>query len=276
MGSGGAWIIWKESGTILIMYNEKDGMEHPLSDKVALITGGTRGLGKAMARALGARGARVALNYAHDHRQAEHTVDWLQDDGITARSFCSDITNEASCQDLVVRIENTFGPVDIVVNNATGPQPFKNIEQQNWDDYLDQMNYFVKAPLFLAQATLASMKSRRWGRIINIGSEVVELGNPEFGHYVSAKAAMLGLTRSWAHELGPFGITCNLIAPGWIPVERHSRVPDEDKEKYISGVPLGFQGSPGDIGEMVAFLSSGSAGFITGQKIAVNGGNTLL
>jgi 3-oxoacyl-[acyl-carrier protein] reductase len=137
------------------------------------------------------------------------------------------------------------------------------------------LEFFVKSPLLLLQAVLPGMKERKYGRVIQIGSEVMELGNPRFANYVAAKGAQLGQTRSWARELGPYGITVNLVAPGWIPVERHAEAPAEELEAYRSGVPLGYQGKPEDVGRMVAFLASEEAGFITGQKFAVNGGNTL-
>jgi 3-oxoacyl-[acyl-carrier protein] reductase len=105
---------------------------------------------------------------------------------------------------------------------------------------------------------------------------VAELGNPEYGHYVAAKAAMLGLTRSWANELGAYGITVNLIAPGWIPVERHGEVSAADASGYLAGTPFGRLGVPQDIAAATAFLASDEAAFITGQKLSVNGGKTLL
>jgi NAD(P)-dependent dehydrogenase (short-subunit alcohol dehydrogenase family) len=176
---------------------------------------------------------------------------------------------------MVREVTQRFGPVDVLVINATGPQPFIKLEDLTWRGCLDQLEFFVKSPLLLTKAVLGSMKQRRSGRIINIGSEVLEKGVPEFSNYVSAKGAQLGLTRSWAMELAKFNITVNLVAPGWIPTERHDNDPQATKDDYASKVPMGHMGEHEDIAEAVAFLASDGAKFITGQKISVNGGNTL-
>jgi len=168
-----------------------------------------------------------------------------------------------------------FGPINVVVANATGPQPFVKIEDLTWRACLDQLEFFVKSPVLLAKAVVPGMKQRRFGRIINIGSEVFDRGVAEFSNYVSAKGAQLGLTRSWAMELAKFGITVNLVAPGWIPTERHVNDPQEAKDAYAAAVPMGHMGKDEDVAEAVAFLASEGAKFVTGQKLSVNGGNTL-
>src|SRR5262249_46384912 len=141
--------------------------------------------------------------------------------------------------------------------------------------FLDQLEFFVKSPLLLMKAVVKQMKERRYGRIVNIGSEVFERGVPEFSNYVAAKGAQLGLTRSWALELAPWQITVNLVAPGWIPTERHINDPQEAKDAYAALVPMLHMGDPNDVAEAVAYLVSDGAKFITGQKLSVNGGNTL-
>jgi 3-oxoacyl-[acyl-carrier protein] reductase len=176
---------------------------------------------------------------------------------------------------MVSEVEAALGAVEIVVVNATGHQPLLSIEEQTWQSYLDQMEFFVKSPLLLVQAVLPSMRARGFGRVIQIGSEVVELGNPRFANYVAAKGAQLGQTRSWARELAASGITVNLVAPGWIPTERAFSATEEEKAAYAQAVPMQRMGVPEEVGRVVAFLASEDASFITGQKLSVNGGNTL-
>lgn len=244
--------------------------------KVALVTGASRGLGAVIARALAADGWAVAVNYARDDAGAARVVADIEAGGGRACVARFSIIDRNEIERGVAEVAGRLGPVDLLVNNATGPQPMLPLMEQTWRDYLDQLEFFVKGPLELLQAVLPDWRARRSGRIINIGSEVVELGNPEFGSYVAAKGAMLAMTRSWARELAPEGITCNLVAPGWIPVERHEDVAEEALEEYRALTPLGRSGSPRDIAEAVVFLASDGAGFITGQKLAVNGGRTLL
>ncbi|MCX5496000.1 SDR family oxidoreductase [Kaistia dalseonensis] len=243
--------------------------------KTALVTGASRGLGAAMAKALAAAGWAVAVNYAHDDAGAARVVDDIAMLGGKAASFKFDVTDKASVRHGIATIAHELAPVELIVNNATGPQPMMPIEDQSWDDHLDQLRFFVKAPLLLLQTVLPDWKTRKVGRVINIGSEVVDIGNPDFGHYVAAKAAMVGLTRSWARELGPYGINVNLVAPGFVPVERHATATADDIEDYRRDVPLARMGVPEEIAATVGFLASPQADFITGQTIAVNGGRTL-
>jgi 3-oxoacyl-[acyl-carrier protein] reductase len=243
--------------------------------RTTLITGASRGLGAAIAVELGLAGNNVAVNYFNSAEAAEQVCARIRDAGADARTFKADVRDEVEIDRMVSEVEAIFGGVDVLVVNATGPQPFLSIEEQTWQAYLDQLEFFVKSPLLLLKRVLPGMRKRGFGRIINIGSEVMELGNPRFANYVAAKGAQLGLTRSWARELGPTGITVNLVAPGWIPVERHAGATQAELDAYKRGVPMQHMGKPEDVAKMVAYLASDGAGFITGQKFAANGGNTL-
>ncbi|MBS1183678.1 MAG: 3-oxoacyl-[acyl-carrier protein] reductase [Proteobacteria bacterium] len=244
--------------------------------KVALVTGASRGLGAVMARELAHAGWAVAVNYANDTRGAEAVAGDIRDSGGRAFAVKFSVIDHSQIASGLQDIARALGPVDLIVNNATGPQPEMPLMEQSWRSYLDQLEFFVKAPLELLQAVLPDWRARKSGRVINIGSEVAELGNPLFGNYASAKGAMLSMTRSWASELAPEGITVNLVAPGWIPVERHAAAQREHMDWYLDRTPLGHFGKPEDIAHMVVFLASNKADFITGQRIAVNGGRTLL
>jgi 3-oxoacyl-[acyl-carrier protein] reductase len=170
--------------------------------------------------------------------------------------------------------EESFGPVSIVVVNATPDQPQRPIEAYDWDFYQSMLEFFVKSPYLLARRSLPAMKQAKWGRIINITSEVFHRSVSPFSAYVAAKGGQIGWSRSMATELAPYGITVNTVAPGWIPVERHERDPQEVKDAYLSIVPMGRWGTPEDIAYAVLYYASKEASFVTGQTICVNGGNT--
>src|SRR6201986_3690705 len=215
-----------------------------LAGRTALVTGASRGLGAAIALELGARGARVAVNYFAKRDRAEQLCAQIKQLGGEAAAFYADVRLEADVAHMIRRVNETYQQIDIAVINATGPQPFLTIEEQTWERYLDQLEFFVKSPLLILQQVVAGMKSRGFGRIIQIGSEVFEVGNPMFANYVAAKGAQLGQTRSWARELAPSGITVNLVAPGWIPTERHAGTSPTEMEEYRRNVPIGKMGIP--------------------------------
>lgn len=246
-----------------------------LMGRTALVTGSSKGLGKAMAFALGAAGAKVAINYANNRDVAAATLDEFRGRGYEGDVFRADVTREAAVQRLCANVEKKLGPIDIVVANATPDQPQKPIEDYDWAFYQSMLDFFVKSPYLLARAVLPGMKKRRFGRIVNIGSEVFRRGVPNFSAYVAAKGAQAGWTRSMATELAPWHITVNMVSPGWIPVERHDKDPKSLKDGYRRMIPMQRWGVPADVGGTVAFLCSDAAAFVTGQDIAINGGMTV-
>jgi 3-oxoacyl-[acyl-carrier protein] reductase len=243
--------------------------------RVALVTGSSRGLGAVIARRLARDGFAVAINGRPGDDQVAAVGRSIRDDGGTAEGFCADVTDEHQVAGLVAAITDRFGPVDVLVLNATGPQPEAPASDVAWADHLAQLDFFVKSPVLLGHAVLPGMQARRYGRIVHVDSEVAHRPPPGRSAYATAKNAQIGLTRSWARELAPFGITVNTVAPGFIPVERHADVSDEVKEAYLASVPAGRMGTPGDIASAVSFLASEDAGFITGQRIVVDGGRSL-
>ncbi len=249
-------------------------MAYDLSNHVALVTGSTTGLGKATAIQLGKCGAKVAVNYYNNQERAEKALAEIQSEGVEADIFRASVADEDSVNQLFKDISEKLGDVDILVINATPDQPQMPIEEYTWDHYQAMIDFFIKSPYYLTRAALPAMKEKKWGRIINIGSEVFNRGIPNFSAYVSSKGAQTGFNRSMANELAPFGITMNLIAPGWIPVERHEKDPQEMKDGYFSEIPMKRWGVPADVGHAVSFFASEEAGFITGQYLCVNGGMT--
>jgi 3-oxoacyl-[acyl-carrier protein] reductase len=243
--------------------------------RVALVTGSSRGLGAAIARRLARDGLAVAVNGLHGDAQASDVAGAIRGDGGTGGAFTADITDEHQVTELVTAITGRFGPIDVLVLNATGPQPEAEVTEVAWADHLAQLNFFVKSPVLLGRAVLPGMQARRFGRIVHLDSEVVHRPPPGRSAYAAAKSAQIGLTRSWARELAPFGITVNTVAPGFVPVERHADVPVETRNAYRASVPAGRMGTPDDIAHAVSFLASEGAGFVTGQRIVVDGGRSL-
>jgi 3-oxoacyl-[acyl-carrier protein] reductase len=243
--------------------------------RVALVTGSSRGLGAAIARRLAHDGLAVVVNGRRGDRHAPEVARSIGDDGGVAEAFCADVTDQQQVAELVAAITGRFGPVDVLVLNATGPQPEAAVTKVAWADHLTQLNFFVKSPVLLGGEVLPGMQARRYGRIVHIDSEVADQPPPGRSAYATAKSAQIGLTRSWARELAPFGITVNTVAPGFVPVERHADVPAEIRKAYLASVPAGRMGTPGDIAHAVSFLASEDAGFITGQRIVVDGGRSL-
>ena len=247
-----------------------------LEGRVALVTGSTRGLGHEIAMELGRRGARVAMNYANDRGVADAAFVELSAVAAKAHLVQADVTDASDVERATREVREALGPIDIVVLNATCAQPQLPIEEYDWAFFQRMLDFFVKSPVLFTKACLPHMKQQKWGRIIQVTSEVFHLGVPNFSAYVAAKGGQTGLSRSLARELAPWGITVNMIAPGWIPVERHADDSQEDKDAYFTTIPAGRWGTPADVAAAAAFFASDEASFITGQTVSVNGGHTVL
>ncbi|TMR93431.1 SDR family NAD(P)-dependent oxidoreductase [Nonomuraea basaltis] len=238
---------------------------------VALVTGASRGLGAVIAHRLATDGLAVAVNSRADSAGLQQVVDGIRAAGGTAEAFPADVTDETDVVHLIAQVTERLGPVGVLVANATGPQPSIPLADLTWEAHLDQLRFFVKSPTLLVQAVLPGMRERGGGRVIQIGSDIVDRNLPGMSAYIAAKGAQHALTEAWARELGPYGITVNVVAPGWIPVERHA---DLDQSGYLAEVPLRRIGTPADVAAAVSFLASDGGAFVTGQRVTVNGGHT--
>lgn len=250
-------------------------MAFSLTGHVALVTGSSKGLGKAIALTLARAGAKVCVNYFNNTAKAESTLAELHAAGGVGILARGDVSTEEGVKSVCDKVAAELGPIDILVVNATPDQPLMPIEDYTWQHYQTMIDFFIKSPYLLTRAVLPQMKQKQWGRIINIGSEVFARGVGNFSAYVSAKGGQVGFTRSMATELAPFNITVNLVAPGWIPVERHEKDPQDMKDAYHRLIPMRHWGVPQDVADAVLYFASEEAGFVTGQSFAVNGGMTV-
>lgn len=232
-------------------------------ERVALVTGSSRGLGAVIATRLVRDGFKVFAN-------AKPGDPHLTTVASTTPVF-ADVTDPKE----VAALAEQVGPVDVLVLNATGPQPNIPLESTTWADHLDQLRFFVQSPVLLLHALVPGMISRGYGRIVHIDSEVVSRPALQRSAYVTAKAAQVGLALSWARELAPAGITVNTVAPGFIPVERHADVTEDARAAYTATVPVGRMGVPEEVAHAVSFFASEGAGFVTGQRLVVDGGRHL-
>lgn len=246
-----------------------------LTDKVALVTGGNRGIGAACAVKLAERGATVAVHYFSDEKRARTIADEIAGQGGTGFPVRADVTDAAEVRDMVAEIAERAGPVDILVNGARElgvKKPFLELE---WADYESQINSILKGAFNCSQAVLGSMVERKSGRIINMLTTV--LGEPDWRWhtYGAAKGALLQFTHHLAAEMGAHDITVNAVSPGFVPTDRGTPHSDQYREEFIARTPMGRFGTPHEIADAVAFLASDDACFITGANLPVCGGKVM-
>jgi 3-oxoacyl-[acyl-carrier protein] reductase len=241
-----------------------------LNDEIALVTGASRGLGRAIALALGGCGARIVGTSTTDIG-AETVTDTLQNNGIDGRGEKLDVTQASNVIELVNKVKNEIGPVSILINNAgiTRDGLLLRMKSKDWDDVLDTN---LSSLFRVTKACLRGMIRAQKGRIINVTSVVGITGNSGQTNYAAAKAGIIGFTKSLALEVASRGITANAIAPGFIETEMTDMIEENRREELISGIPLGRLGKPEDIAATVVFLASREASYITGQVIHSNGG----
>jgi 3-oxoacyl-[acyl-carrier protein] reductase len=241
-----------------------------LSDKVVLITGATRGIGAAIASALGANGATV-IGTATTEKGANIISNYLAQAGIKG---CGKVLNVASGADVIAvvkQIGDEYGPIQVLVNNAgiTRDNLMMRMKDEEWDAVIDTN---LNAIFRVTKACLRPMMKARWGRIINISSVVGSMGNPGQANYSATKAAVQGFARSLAAEVGSRGITVNSVAPGFIDTDMTKDLPEDNKVAMLSQIPSGRLGQPEEVAAVVAFLAGEAAAYVTGETIHVNGG----
>ncbi|MFZ5827992.1 MAG: 3-oxoacyl-[acyl-carrier-protein] reductase [Bacillota bacterium] len=245
-----------------------------LANRVAIVTGASGGIGRAIAAALAAEGAAVVVNYARNAQAAEELVSSLTEAGGQAMAVQADISTSEGAETLVKATTERFGKVDILVNNAgiTRDTLLMRMKEEDWDAVLDTN---LKGVFLCTKAVTRPMMKARFGRIINIGSVSGLLGVPGQANYSAAKAGLIGLTRSVARELGSRNITVNAVVPGAIDAGMLHELNEEQRASYLKQIPLERFGRPEEVAAAVVFLAGPGAEYITGQTLAIDGGLTM-
>ena len=245
-------------------------MQIDLTGRVALVTGSTRGIGRAIAETLAGCGARVAVT-GRDGEKASEVAAQMSPD---ARGFGCDIADPASVTALVAAVEETFGSLDVLVNNAglTRDNIMLRLKDEDWDAVIDAN---LRGAFVAIRAATRGMMKRRWGRVINIASVVGLVGNKGQSNYAASKAGLIGLTKAVAKEFASRNILANAVAPGFIETDMTAAMTPEARAALIGSIPLERLGAPADVASMVAFLASEHASYITGQVLVVDGGMVM-
>jgi len=242
-----------------------------LEGRVALVTGGSRGIGRAISIKLASEGAKVAVNYSRSAEKADEVVAIIKEAGGEAFSIGFDVSDDEKAKEGIATVVEKFGSLDILVNNA-GIASDGLLMRTKTSDWQRTIDVNLSSCFYLSKAATRPMMKAKYGRIINISSVIGEMGNAGQVAYAASKSGIFGLTKSIARELGSRAITVNAITPGFIETDMTADMTEERVEAMTSQIPLGRLGSVDDIAELVTFLAKPSAGYITGQVIGVNGG----
>lgn len=246
-----------------------------IEGKTALVSGSTRGVGLAVALALAGAGARVALNYLQDEPRAREALRRFQDIGAQAVAVKADVGNNEEAGRLVREAESAFGGIDILVNNAHGRIARAPFPKTAWDDHQAQMDGVLKGAYNLTHAVIEGMRSRGFGRIVNMGNNMLLQPIKGYSAYTSSVAALLGFTRNLAAEAGPWGITVNMVSPGFVMTEEAPHTTDSVRAAIVASTPLGRLATPEDVTGAVLFFCSDLGRFVTGANLSVDGGKVM-